>query len=459
MTNPVDEEKKGWVVKRWVEDLLSTRAIAEEDDINLSNGKVSEIISEARKRQPDIDELRRLNQRLKEDEGYIDTLRAANVLRDQEKQGLDAGPITLIEGAKVVKAFPDDYENAISAGLYILSLEKAQRKPFATIIAEAKATISNANGALVAYNALNKQIEDRKKELAPLEEYRRVDKELEKMGTTVTELNNFVLFHKRLKALGFDDDAALCLANELNKRGLTPVAGASELAEALKKHPTLKSAIADLEFKEKHLTTVVQGLRADAGGLQDVLNAVTPQIGKLTDTIAKLKETVDDLQDTAEDISNVSPSDVKTTVEEVQQQIRKTGDEVSKTVDTELKRIPRLLETSAKVISSSTSSFESEASKFEKRMKQASESILNDMERIGETAFKVGGEVVKLEPIATAYRFIGEGEGEPNEVLPMAIRFLNALRSWEKRNPRYRTYDLDRTIRETMENWKISARE
>jgi predicted transcriptional regulator len=72
MGNAISADIRNAVVKAWVERLLSTRQIAKE--VGISNGKVSEILTEERKRQPDLEELRALRARLKEGPGYAESL-------------------------------------------------------------------------------------------------------------------------------------------------------------------------------------------------------------------------------------------------------------------------------------------------------------------------------------------------------------------------------------------------
>ena len=429
----VPEEKKADVVKLWVECLLSTRKIAERDEINLSNGKVSEIITEAKKRQPDIEELRALNASLKKGPGYAETLRAVNLLREFERGGLDPSADSLTGAGKILVAHPENHEAAVAAGLYIMSLEKSEKKSFAEVVQEAGRAKEQAAANRRESEALIKQIAEMKSELGPLDEYKHLKEELHEMEVTAPKMNGFISLHKRLDALGFDAAAALSLANELNRRGLSPNEGASELAEALKKHLTLGLAIGHQEAEERRLNRIVQDLEADEEGILSVLKVAGSEVEALKSTIDTLSRTVANLARTSERISATAPVDVMNVIDDAKKEVRRVGDETRTGMEKELAKVSILFDTSSRKINAAASSIVSKAMNAEKAMRKTSQGIVEDMDRVGRRGFQVGAEVANLKPISDVYRFVSEGKGEPGIVFPIAISFLRVLCLWERK--------------------------
>jgi uncharacterized coiled-coil DUF342 family protein len=355
-----------------------------------------------------------------------------------------------------MKAHPDDYEDAITVGVFITRLEETTKKPFKQIVEEGRDAKTQVEDSHRELKALVTQIEERRKELGPLEVYKRIEAEYRESGTTAGEMVGFVSFHKRLKALEFDEMTALSLANELGKRGLTPKQGAAELAEALKEHNTLGSVISDLETQRIRLDKEVRGLEAERDGLHDLLKEARTGAEKMKGMVDGLTGAVQELKSAVEEISKSGPAAAEKIFERAKEQMERAGDEAGEAIEGELGKMSKMFDTSARKVDAAASSVLTDATKAERKMKQTSEEIVGDMDRIGKRGFQVGVQVASLEPISVVYRFISKGQGEKGEVFPIAINFLTKFSSWEEKEG-YPKFILDQATKETIQNWKNSV--
>lgn len=459
----VSEEDRKRIVRLWVEDLLSYRQISKE--AHLSTGSVSGVINEEKMRQPDLEELRAFNRRLKEGPGYAEALRGANYLREFEKAGFSPGADVLADAVRLMRAHPDDFEGAIEAGRRIIALEKSENKSFKELSDEAesvKGRIQEGNRTLAS---LEKQTQEMTANLGPLEEYGRLKKELAELGTDVKGMNGFVAFHKRLEALDFDEGSATVLANGLGRRALSPMEGAAEIAEALKKHGTLRSSISDLKEEEKRLREGNKGLVIEEEGLRSRVKAGRTEVEALAkaaeglkETIAKLETTVASLRDAVTQISKTAPASAREIVDAAMRDLSRAAVRAEKSMDRELSPMAKSVTTSVRAADAAARAIQLDAAKAEKRMKKAANQIVRDMDRVGRQAFDVGREVERLDPISRSYRFIGEGTGDPNLVFPVAMDFMKTFKRWED-GKGLATYDLDGAIEETGKNWNPSETE
>ena len=415
----------------------------------MSEPSVSNKLAERRKKDPDLKSLRTLNRELKKsDMQVLDAIRAAKVLAKIEEVGVEMKTRDLAGAESLFSTYGDRVVEAVEAGQKVTRLLEETKKSLDELVADVEKLKEQLVENTRRLGDLNREIAEKGKRLGVVSDLEALQNDLTSMKTSAKALKGFILLHKQLESLGFDEKTALVLATELEKSGLVPEKAAEELARAVDKHKSLHANVLDLEKEKSRLTAEVGRLSHQSGtintqvesGKEQVL-ALAREVRGLKSTSRTLNKSIKGAGKTAEksmhSIASTAKKDIRGVRKEAVDNLKATG----KDLNDEL--------------IASTSRFSDAATAAAEKANEAK----GEMEEALKQAVDVGRQIQGLDPIQKAYQFISTGEGEPNEVLRVAIDFMEQLLKWEESRPwKPNTYYLDKAMEETKRNWDKSLK-
>ena len=133
---PIDPDTVVKIVEGWL-NLETDKEIASE--LGISEHTVFNKLKLEREKRPTLELLRAYNNELKKGKVFVlDSMRAARVLAELEKNGFDVKTKGLVGAETIVKQYGSDVTKAIQAGERIMALEREEETDFTVLMAEAE---------------------------------------------------------------------------------------------------------------------------------------------------------------------------------------------------------------------------------------------------------------------------------------------------------------------------------
>ena len=272
----------------------------------ISTGSVSNIVEEAKHRNPDIQELRDLHLLLKKADISIDDAKRGMSLLDRLNE-LAIPLERLPEAMDFYGQYGEKTSEAVTLGQRVIQLEKRYGKSCEEIL-------SITDKMAVEIEKRKKTIADLKDEeqilhgsICEMDSLKPLQNKLSQYGLTVARLDGFIIQNIGLEDLGFTLETASLLAAELETKGLDPKKAAVILVDDLSQSKSQKESMA---IRKKELEDLKEGVRIktiEAKGLGDQVPILRGQIGSLRELLeiekgiqaerqSKLKEETKDLE-------------------------------------------------------------------------------------------------------------------------------------------------------------------
>lgn len=332
--------------------------------------------------------------------------------------------------------------------LQVRALEDKEKKPYDQIGLAAKALQSTLEELRRKISDLEKQVKAKEERLGFVGEYELLKKGLDDLAIGPQGVNGFVAFHRQLVDLGFTQEYATAFATALDIRKLMPKDAAEVLAQALKKYDSLDLAVRELEEQKSKLEAGIRPLKVEEEAVEAHVGTMQAHLEELRKTEAALNDSIEGTRDAIDDLSKKGPASLTRIVDDAIEELERARGEAV-----------RKLQDAVNIMNDDVKASAGEFSKAATDVKTQATEASKVMDALSQEAFELGMEVEGLEPIGRTYRFISEGTGEPKEVIPWAVKFMEQLSKWELGHfgPRKTTW-LDSAIEETKKNWANSPK-
>lgn len=288
-----DEQK---ALQLWIEG-HAYRSIC--DRLRISLGAINRIVDDARKRAPDLDELRKLNVTLKRGESSVhDAIRGAKLLDRLSEQGIGFDKLdAYIEFSDGISSEHGvEAEKFIDAGMRLMGLEAKTGKSYEGVLKNFEERIKQIEGLEAKAKSVQGQIRELMERKAQLEGEIREAKE--RLNSTLQDLNHIITTQERLQKLGlekvsdiarfvedfellgFDANMVRKLANwkkSLTAMGIDP----DGLERFVKEKGTLEAQISELEKERRRLEGIVKKLRDEHVRLFEETTSLQAEVLKL----------------------------------------------------------------------------------------------------------------------------------------------------------------------------------
>jgi len=287
------EEK---ILRRWLEGYTQRQA-AREFRVGLAT--VNRVIDDARKRTPDLDELRGLNVMLRKgDSSVVDAVRGARLLDGVNELGVSLdGLESFIKLSERISERGVEAERFIEASMRLTGLEAKTGKSYEEVMKVFEEKMKRIEDLEAKAKGVQGQIQGLMERKAQLES--EICKVKERLGSTLQELNGSLTTQERLQKLGlkrvsnlarfvedfellrFDVNVVKRLAEwreSLKEMGIDPDA----LERFVKEKGPLEAQISELERELKDEGKKLKSLRAEVKSLWDKRVSLQGRISKLS---------------------------------------------------------------------------------------------------------------------------------------------------------------------------------
>ncbi|MFQ5941772.1 MAG: hypothetical protein ACE5KA_08770 [Nitrososphaerales archaeon] len=274
MPEPISERTKAKVVELYVCHLLTVRKIAER--LGIGTGTVSEILKKARKKNPDLDTLRRLNDSLKKAKvSWVEAQRGATMLQSLEVLNIELEDVP--KGISFLKKYKERAGIYLEAGARLQKLEGKTGKTYEQILIEYEEKQKSVAKLESQLENMKRREEELSNSIRNLEALKQIQDALDKNNISTNILNTFIKRHKQFEEGGFTLDTASRVASELAKFDMTPEQAARLLGELLRDYEDLHSAVSELGSKKEQLEKFVTSLNAQIRNLDRQLAALNAE--------------------------------------------------------------------------------------------------------------------------------------------------------------------------------------
>jgi chromosome segregation ATPase len=299
----LSERVKRKVFQLWIEG-CTYRGISERTNIGL--GSITRIIDEERKRNPDVDELRKIRVQLqKVDSSLPDALRGATCLKNLNKLGISLGEIedyrTVV--IRVSESQGVKPENFLDAAIRLMKLETSTSKTYLEIVEEFSEKRHEIEDLMRKKDSLNVRVQGLSHELQELKQQHAKAKS--EYASSLKALNELIKNRERLKRLGLEKIERLTkfvesyeslnydvqeveelasLKKTLQEIHVTPATLKHFIKQRseMKKHITrLKKRLKPLEIEVKRLEILQQKIQRDNEGLQAISEVLRSRTTKI----------------------------------------------------------------------------------------------------------------------------------------------------------------------------------
>ncbi|MFQ5941878.1 MAG: hypothetical protein ACE5KA_09305 [Nitrososphaerales archaeon] len=289
MTKEIPDEDKLKILNFYVCYLMTMRQIA--DATGYSTGAISGVVKEAKKKVPDLDELRQLNVMLKEsNSSVIEVMRYGEMLKM-----IDTLDVALDDIPQCIEIF----ERYGTASKSFLEGVEEMRKLEGDTGMTYKQIIYEYNLKTQLFKEIKERVEQirseeqrRKDSISSLTQIKQIQDRLNKNGVSPAKLDSYMEFHKELESLSFTLQVAFDLAKALSKLGMTPKEAVSQLAEIISNYPNLKAAIRMQEQRKERLDAALNLLAGQSGTLRLEKSVLEDAIKNLEETEGRLKQRI-----------------------------------------------------------------------------------------------------------------------------------------------------------------------
>jgi len=274
MVRQLLSEERNAVVKLWL-DGNTYREIQESTKVSL--GAISSVIDEERKRNPDIDELRKLKAALKEARaGVTDALRGATLLARLNNMNI---PIDRIHACiNLVEQYDGRAGEVLEWGQRLKELEASLGKTYQEIVSDAAQRARQAQDSEVKLENLRREEQTVKESIRDLEQLKTLNNKIGRHNITLPHLDALIEQNVTLQELNFTPEAAGILAFELQKLSLDPQKAAATLVSLLSQYESLQKAVGELQAQKNTLQDDIQAKVVDQQNAKRLLNELVERI-------------------------------------------------------------------------------------------------------------------------------------------------------------------------------------
>jgi len=427
----------------------TTQQIA--DDLKLSGKSVvSKKVRQERERTPGLDDFKKLNALLIANSvKVLEYVRAANILNQMEKEGVELGTEGIKDALELVKRYRDKTQEVINDLKRVRDLEEKHKgKLIEKIREEFTALQIDLDVAQRRKKDLGEEIEKLEDRLGEVKEYEKLKNHLDNLLIGPQAVNGFVTYHKQLLELNFTQDYAVTLATALKTKKYLPKDAADLLTEALEDYNTLDEAVSELRKQKQRLDDQLGPLREKKEFMDDHVRELQLHLIELRKTEKSLNESIKRLEMAEKTALKDAPGSLKTIIAETIREIDKARGRARKKLNDAIDSMNKKVDKSAEKFSNAAAEVATKAANADKTM-----------DSLTQEAYNLGLEIAGLDPIGKAYRFMSEGKGDPKDVIPWAITFNEQLEKWEREKfGEYKTTRLQDVIKEMKQNWANSKK-
>ncbi len=328
------------VITLYVCHLLSERKIAARLGIGL--GTVSGILKQAKKKMPDLDDLRRLNMSLKNAKAsWVEAMRGATMLQRLDTLNIDVEDIP--KCTKFLKQYKENAGAYLDAAVRLQQLENETGLTYEELIVEYEEKKESLPQLKTKIENAKRQEEKLNNSIRELEALKEIQDTLDANNISTSILDLFIKRHKQFQEKGFTLDVATVIANELSRFDMTPVQAAKLLAEILSNYSDVRSAVKDLESTQEKLGKDVDRLNTLISSTRDQLYGLNEEKKTLGNTIAtytmelsnirrKIDESRQEYKEQIEELKKQSEAEHKKLEDALQKRKNEIEQEISKLV-------------------------------------------------------------------------------------------------------------------------------
>jgi DNA-binding transcriptional MerR regulator len=283
------EEK---ILRRWLEGYTQRQAARE---FRVGPATVNRVIDDARKRTPDLDELRGLNVTLRKgDSSVVDAVRGAKllVMLNQRGVGLDRVHSYIGLSDRISSERGVEAEKFIDAGMRLVGLEVKTGKNYEGVLENFEEKIKQIEGLEAKQKIVQEEIQrlmDRKTKLG-----NEISNAEERLSLTCQELNKAVNTNERLKEIGLGKVADLArFINEFESLGFS----ANEVRE-------LAQLKKELDSEGIHPRSLLQHFKSTRG-LKQMRQAIQREVESEETKLKLLASARKDVEKQIKDIQRI----------------------------------------------------------------------------------------------------------------------------------------------------------
>jgi len=285
------------ILRRWLEGYTQRQA-AREFRVGLAT--VNRVINDARKRTPDLDELRRLNVMLRKgDSSVVDAIRGARLLDRVSELGvnLDRLESFIKLSERISSERGVEAERFVEASMGLMGLEAKTGKSYEEVVKdfeERMKRIEDLEAKAKSVQEENRKLMERKAQLEG-----EIREAKERRSVALQELNNIITTQERLQKLGlekvsdlarfvedfqllgFDANTVRKLADwrrSLAEMGVEP----DKLGDYIRERGTLKKQISELEKERRRVGGIVKKLKREHRRLFEETTLLQAEVLKLS---------------------------------------------------------------------------------------------------------------------------------------------------------------------------------
>ena len=263
------------------------RTIREYTGISL--GKQSEIVSEARKTNPDIDELRQLNKLVKEKGLAVSSaIKGLSLIADLK--ALNISEEYAAQAIAQITSYGEEAPKILEEAKTLLNLEKQTGIKYPELAADYRRKAKAITELTEKREALKDECEALESKVLDLKELRTLQEKIQRHNLTIKKLDRFIENNIKLEEIGFTPTIAETLSSELSKQGANPEKAAEIIAESVAKHQTLEKRISEAERR-------VEQLRGEIEKAEKQLEIRRATLDELNINIEVRKRHLQDMQD------------------------------------------------------------------------------------------------------------------------------------------------------------------
>jgi len=287
MVKKYSEETRRQVVKLWLEG-HSYRKISE--ILNMSTGTISSIIAEEKEKVTDIEELRRLNIRIKKlNSTVIEAIRGEKFLNKMNEALITFNDIE--KCLDLVSRYEEKAEDVLQWGKRLKELEISKGKPYEEIVYELDENYNRLIKTKQEINEMTNKKKSLKKELEDLEDLKNLQQKINIHGVTHDQLSLLIEQNTILMKLGFTSRTANLFASQLRPLGLDPDLAAAKMTDLISQHGTLENAVSDLENERNSLRMDIKIKTSESEAIQKEISHYQEQLSNLQDLINDAEKT------------------------------------------------------------------------------------------------------------------------------------------------------------------------
>lgn len=265
--------------------------------VGYSPAAISGVIEEARKENPDVDDLHRLKASLVQNNSSLpDAVRGSNFARKLEDRGI---PPSKVEDAIAYfeRALTgEDMEKVIEAARKLMVLEGEYRKGYPEIISEFEEKSRKLDSLDSSSRELQEAIDERKRNIVHLDRLEALQKKIDARKITIEKLDSTISDQIELERLGFSTGVAKVLASELSKEGIDPRKAAAWVASALKEYRGLQKALEVLSERERSLTREIRDKEDTSSSLDSRVQVKLSKLESLKQEVSEKESMMAKLQ-------------------------------------------------------------------------------------------------------------------------------------------------------------------